>query len=219
MNVGNVIAGLPSAPNQRVPRCRLYLSLFVAQTVGAGILFWEGIPLYRKVLADPASHSSQFGTLIWSLLAVVLIQVGYWVSYHYLAPPRPHFTNALLGNLILFSARMSFVFATSVFGIVFIAQRPGFQIPGFRYLLTLVGLFSLYCYVQELERWGRALMGARENKKDVARVIHSKTSKGSKDHEEACKQSGADYRRRPGNRKIDCAGDGARRCAHCDLRH
>ena len=54
MNVGNVIAGLPSAPNQRVPRCRLYLSLFVAQTVDAGILFSEGIPLYRKVLADPA---------------------------------------------------------------------------------------------------------------------------------------------------------------------
>jgi hypothetical protein len=60
---------------------------------------------------------------------------------------------------MLFLTRMSFVFATSVFGFLFITQKPGFHIPALRYVVTLLGLFALFCYVLELERLGRTLLG------------------------------------------------------------
>ena len=62
-------------------------------------------------------------------------------------------------TLILFLARMVFVLPTSIFGFVFVAQRPEFEIPVFRCLVLLLGLFSLFCYVRELERLGRVFIG------------------------------------------------------------
>jgi hypothetical protein len=67
--------------------------------------------------------------------------------------------NAPLGHFILFLARMICVLPTSVFGFVFIAQRPEFEIPVFRCLVLLLGLFALFCYVRELERLGRVFTG------------------------------------------------------------
>ena len=71
----------------------------------------------------------------------------------------PQFQNALLGHAILFLARMVYVLPTAIFGFVFIAQRPEFEIPVFRRLVLLLGLFSLFCYVRELERLGRVFTG------------------------------------------------------------
>ena len=136
------------------PRWRFPV-LFGVQTIGAIFLFWDAVPVYREILADPAAHEAQPEHLVWAVSSIVLMQAGYWIS-HRINPPLPQYTNALIGNVILFLARMSFVFATSVFGFMFITQKPGFYIPPFRYIVTLVGLFSLYCYVQELERLGRA---------------------------------------------------------------
>ena len=85
------------------------------------------------------------------------MQIAYWVSYH-VDPPLPQFNNALIGHAILFLARMSFVLSTSVFGFVFVAQRPEFEIHIFEYLVILLGLFSLYCYVRDLERLGRVFI-------------------------------------------------------------
>ena len=144
-----------------------FSALFGVQTIGAAILFWNAVPLYREILADPAAHEAQPERLIWALSSIVLMQAGYWIS-HQINPPLPQYSNALIGNVILFLARMSFVFATSVFGFIFITQKPGFDIPAFRYAVTLLGLFSLYCYVQELERLGRAFVG-REKRPEPTR--------------------------------------------------
>ena len=54
---------------------------------------------------------------------------------------------------------MIYVLPTAIFGFVFVAQRPEFDIPVFRCLVLLLGLFSLYCYVRELERLGRVFIG------------------------------------------------------------
>lgn len=151
---------LPASPSglaQSGRREWQYAGLFAAQSVGAIILFWYGVPHYQEILADPAAHVAKTETLLWALSSTGLMQIGYWISRR-VHPPLPRYTNALLGNIILFFARMSFVLATSVFGFVFITQKVGFQIPIFRYVLTLLGLFSLFCYVQELERLGRLLL-------------------------------------------------------------
>ena len=84
------------------------------------------------------------------------MQISYSVSYR-VRPPLPQLQNALLGHVILSLARMIYVLPTAIFGFVFVAQRPEFEIPVFRCLVLLLGLFSLFCYVRELERLGRVL--------------------------------------------------------------
>jgi uncharacterized membrane protein len=65
---------------------------------------------------------------------------------------------ALASQAMLFLGRMAFVFASTVFGFVFIANKPNYRAYGFQYLVILAGLFSLYCYTQELERLARTLL-------------------------------------------------------------
>jgi hypothetical protein len=136
--------------------------LFGAQTASTIILFWNAVPLYQEIRADPAAHEARPENLVWALSSIVLRQAGYWI-YHRINSPPPQYPNALIGNVIRFVARMSFVFATSAFGLMFVTQKPGFHIPASRYVVTLLGLFSQYCYAQESDRLGRAFVG--RNKK------------------------------------------------------
>jgi hypothetical protein len=149
---------VPTAPAERASGRWRFSALFGVQTLGAVILFWNAVPIYQRILVDPSSHVARSENLTWSLSSIALMQVGYWISDR-VRPPLPQLTNALLGHVTLFLARMGFVFATSIFGFLFIAQRPGFHIPASRYVITLLGLFAVYCYVQELERLGRAFLG------------------------------------------------------------
>ena len=41
---------------------------------------------------------------------------------------------------------MSFVLTTSAFGLVFIIRKPEFQIPTFRDIVFIIGLFAVFCY-------------------------------------------------------------------------
>jgi hypothetical protein len=134
-----------------------YFALFVMQTIGAVLLYWTGLLLYRQVLVDPTSNETHPWTLVWALSSIALMQIAYWVSYH-VRPPLARFSSALLGHAILFLARMGFVLPTSVFGFVFVQQRLEFEIPIFKCLVILLGLFALYCYVRELERLSRAFI-------------------------------------------------------------
>jgi hypothetical protein len=125
----------------------------------------NAVPHYREILADPSSLDPRPETLVWSLSAIALIQVGYWIRYR-VRPLLPQFANDPLGHILLFLDRMGFVLATSIFGFAFITKNPGFQMPAFRYVVLFVGLFSLFCYTLELERLGRAFMG-QEKKPDA----------------------------------------------------
>jgi hypothetical protein len=150
--------GTARRPSQTVGADSRYFLLFAIQTIGAAILFWFAVPLFRQVLLDPGGHVARTGNLVWSWSAITLMQAAYWIR-HRLRPPLPPLRNAFFGYLVLFVARMSFVLATSVFGFVFIVRRPEFQLPTSRYLAVIIGLFALFCYTQELEQLGRALIG------------------------------------------------------------
>ena len=159
INPNDSIASSAKAARSAAGRWR-YPALLAAQTAGAFVLLWNAVPLYRQVLADPAAHVVRNENLVWGLSSIALLQAGYWISYR-IRPTLPRFVNPLLGHIILFFARLSFVFATSVFGFLFIMEKPGFHIPVSRYVITLLGLFALYCYMLELERLGRAFLGQK----------------------------------------------------------
>lgn len=141
-----------------------YFLLFALQTIGAAILFWFTIPLFRQALLDPGSHVPRTENLVWSLSAITLMQAGFWIRQR-LRPRLPQLHNTLFGHIVLFIGRMSFVLATSIFGFVFIVRKPELQIPTSRYFILIFGLFALFCYTQELERLGRALIGPDPVKK------------------------------------------------------
>jgi hypothetical protein len=136
-----------------------YFFLFAMQTLGAAILFWYTVPLFRQVLLDPGGHVARPKNLIWSWSAITLMQAAYWIRNRLRLPLPQLLRNALVGYIVIFVARMSFVLATSVFGFVFIVRRPEFQLPTSRYFAVIIALFALFCYTQELEQLGRALIG------------------------------------------------------------
>jgi hypothetical protein len=157
--------GASGRPSHTVGDASRYFFLFVMQTIGAAILFSFAVPLFRQVLLDPAGHVARPENLVWSLSAITLMQAGYWIRHRLHLPLPQLFCNALVGYIVLFGARMSFVLATSVFGFVFIVRRPEFQIPTSRYFAVIIGLFALFCYTQELEQLGRALIGPDPSKR------------------------------------------------------
>jgi len=152
---------MPAAMANRASGCWLYPLLLFIETIGTVILCWKGVPLYRKVVNDPTSYETRERIWIWVLAAIVLVQTGYWLRYRIRpAPPRLH--NALLGHIVLFVSRVSFVVATSVFSFVFIVNKLAAQMDAARYVLTVAALFSLFCYMLELQRFGSALIGPEE---------------------------------------------------------
>ena len=136
----------------------LYATLFGTQTLGAIILFWYGVPLYRRVLADPSVHQAELAALAWSLPSILLMQVGHWIGFR-LRPPLPKFFNPVIGHIVLFLGRFAFVVASGVFTFMFLAPKPNFSVPISRYVITIFGVFSIFCYTLELDRFGRALLG------------------------------------------------------------
>jgi hypothetical protein len=133
--------------------------LLGVQTLGATILYWYGIPLYRQVFAEPASHQVETTRLLWAVPSIALMQLGYWTSFR-IRPPLPELVQPVLGHVVLFVAQFGFIFVGSVFTLVFFLPDQGFSIPFGRYIVTILGMFSLFCYTFELDRFGRRLLGA-----------------------------------------------------------
>jgi hypothetical protein len=142
---------LPSGP-------RLYLWLLALQTAGAALVLEKGVPIYRQMMAGPDQLPPHVGPLWWAIAAVALIQTGYWVRI-WLQPPLPRGGHVVIGHVAGFVARVSFIFASSMFTVVFLLRFDQLPLPPHRVVMILLLLFSLYCWTLELERLARALHG------------------------------------------------------------
>lgn len=132
--------------------------LLAVQTIGVGLFYFKGLPLYREVASDPTAYSPRAATWGWSLPAIALIQVGYWIP-HAIGPSTPRFVNVVLGHVVLFLSRLIFLLPVALFSFVFIHNKLENKMPFWRYVLLLVGLFSLFCYSLDLRRYGTAMLG------------------------------------------------------------
>ena len=139
----------------------IYPLLVVLQTVGAAIILWNGIPIYQQIVADASKHMPRPETLVQAIVAVAMIQVAYWFRQR-IHPPLPQHNNSLLSHVVLFVGRLSLIFATSMFSVVFFMQPEGLHLSISRIVVLVAVLFSMFCFTLELERLGRALQGARE---------------------------------------------------------
>ena len=134
----------------------VYLLLLGAQTVGAALVFVNGLPIYRQMIGDFSKHQPHPGILWWAVAAVALIQFAYWLRVR-LQPALPRRGHIVIGHLASFLARLSFIFASSTFTVIFFARFDQLSLPPHRILMLLALLFSLFCYTLELERLAKAL--------------------------------------------------------------
>jgi hypothetical protein len=140
----------------------LHLSSLAMETIGAAIFYWQGLPMYRQISADPSAYASRETPRLWWLLGIALIQVGYWVRYR-TAPVLPQVSNTALRHMVLFLAQMVFTLPTAVFSFVFISRKLSSEVSVIGYVLTIAGLFSMFLYMRELQWLGNSL-ALREKK-------------------------------------------------------
>lgn len=138
----------------------LYFLLWVVQTLGAIIVLVNGVPIYRQLTSDFASHRPQPGILWWAVAAVALIQGTYWLRVR-LNPPLPRAAHVFLGHLAYFVARLSFILASSSFAVMFFVRFDQLELPLNRILMLIALLFSMFCWTLELERLAKALHGTK----------------------------------------------------------
>jgi hypothetical protein len=96
------------------------------------------------------------------------MQVAYW--YRLQRVPIPfRGSNAIVSHFLLFLGRLSFIFAGSLFAVVFFRHLPELDqnadtlLMARRGLLLVGSLFALFCFALELERLGHALGSSQHN--------------------------------------------------------
>jgi hypothetical protein len=134
-------------------RRRILLGL---ELCGAGIVLWHGVPIYRELLAGNFNQAEPLVKL-WVALATALIQIGYWLRYlHQTLPALPR--QVLIGHILMFLARLNFIFTGGVFSAVFFVRfdQVKFSVSGTGLLILI--LFSMFCVSLDLERVGQAFL-------------------------------------------------------------
>ncbi len=143
---------------------RSYLVSLALQVAGAALLTWIELPKFRQLLTHLGDQlQTPLKSDLLSLAAAAVMQGAYWVRL--LRVPlisfgRPHI---FLSHLFQFLGRISFIFGSSVFSVVFFRHLPelgphtNVLLLVFRSVLLSGSLFALFCLSVELDRLASAL--------------------------------------------------------------
>jgi hypothetical protein len=97
-------------------KARLYWVLFAVESVCAAAVLYSGVPLYRALLKGPGPDEPAHEVLLKTAIAVVLMQASYWSRRR--VRPAGLKRRVLLAHLLMFTSRLSFVFAGSLLSLV-----------------------------------------------------------------------------------------------------
>jgi hypothetical protein len=137
---------------------RTYWLLFALQVVGAAIIMWHGVPLYRSFLPGHDLDPAEAQVFVWALLGVLLLQVPYWIATRRVFPRAAIPKSLLGGHLALFVARLNFILASSLFVVIVFVRSTEIEFVWWRALVLFAVLFAIFCFSLELERLGRRMM-------------------------------------------------------------
>ncbi|WP_208249858.1 hypothetical protein WGT02_16920 [Rhizobium sp. T1470] len=149
-----------------------YSWLLTTQAIGSASLLSQCYPLYSRMLDDPGHVQVYADTPMVSVigLSIALVQFAHW--YRAFKVPVPfRDANVVLGQLVLFASRLTFIIASALFSLVLFRHLPeaDFGQPWgyvWRGLLLLAVLFSVFCFTTELERLGVAFRGQEKTTGD-----------------------------------------------------
>ncbi len=149
-----------TANNERQQKV-IYLFLLATQIVGALILVWHELPVFRQVVLNPGVQPSNEANFELATFAVSLwMQISYWCRLLYIPIPsrRP---NIFLNHLFLFLGRLSFIFGSALFSVVVFRHVPELGretdalLMARRGIVFVGSLFALFCASVEVERLGQ----------------------------------------------------------------
>jgi hypothetical protein len=145
-----------------------YWILFALESGGMIFILWVGLPLYRRLAAGPGGYRPGAPLAFPVLVVSLAMQVSYW-SKRSMRPPIRRGQNTVGGHMLLFLARLSFIFAAANLSLLLFRRAADTTVSPFGVLVLLFASFAQFCYVRELEALGRILEGGSTG--DQARTV------------------------------------------------
>jgi len=138
----------------KLNKSTVYWSLFGLESAGMGTILYLAVPVYRKLLEEPAETHPGRPVLVPLLFVVLVMQFCYWFKWSK-RPPLGKLNHPLLGHLLLFASRLSFIFAGSTLSLALFRRKTDFLdvLPGI--VVLFIGTFAQFCYARELEMLAR----------------------------------------------------------------
>jgi hypothetical protein len=140
---------LPTGP-------RRYWFYFALQALGAALLVWQGVPVYREFVNANVPSIPRFVLYAWAFAGMALIHGGYWPALR-MMPAVGAKRRALLGHVMMFTSRLGLVFVGAFFSVIFLIHAERLGLDWERKGMALLVVFTLFCFSRELDRLGQAL--------------------------------------------------------------
>ena len=139
-----------------------YLFLLAVQILGSLAFVWQELPAFMWVVADPGEQLPYdiVGDLFIMFILIVM-QISFWCRQLYFPIPFRH-PNMVLNHVLLFVARLSFIFGSALFSVAVFRHLPKLGtgvdviLAVKRGAILVACLFALFCASLEVERLGRA---------------------------------------------------------------
>lgn len=138
------------------PRSALYWTLFAAETTGMLFILVIGLPSYRLLQAGPGGDRPGRALILPVLGTVIVMQACYWTMRR-LRPPAPRRQSSVLGHLLLYFSRLSFIFAGSFLSLMLLTRLSDTSLSALGILTIVLATFAQFCYVVEIEALARTV--------------------------------------------------------------
>ena len=121
-------------------------------------ILWLALPLYQKLLSGPGGYRP-FASVRGPVFAIATVmQLSYWVK-RLIRPPLRRGDRTVTGHLLLFLARLSFIFAGANLSLLLFRRYVDTSISPLGFVTLFFASFAQFCYVRELEALARIVEG------------------------------------------------------------
>lgn len=163
VNAGTAPMVLPMTCKRKSYFPSSFYSICLAiQSAAALTILIAVLRAFRTVIDSLGLIHAASGTEIAVLaISICVFQAAYWHRLNGIE--MPGWRNVLIGHVVGFTSRLTFIFGGALFSLFFLRHAPelssseGAAILIPRIALLLASLFCLYCYTLELERLANAL--------------------------------------------------------------
>jgi hypothetical protein len=136
----------------------VYWVMFALGSAGMLFIFYEALPLYRTLIRGSAGVQPGRNLYVPAACVVIVMQACYWINRK-TRPPLGQRRHIFLGHVVLFLARLSFIFAGSLLSIVTFTRSADTRFSVIGIALLLAVTFAQFCYARELEALSASLEG------------------------------------------------------------
>lgn len=138
----------------KLSKSTVYWSLFGLESAGMAAILYLAVPVYWKLLREPAETHPGRPVLIPLLFVILVMQICYWFKWRK-RPTLGKIDHPLVGHLFLFASRLSFTFAGSTLSLALFRRKTDFLevLPGI--VVLFIGTFAQFCFARELEMLAR----------------------------------------------------------------